>query len=162
MALYQSTCYSSCPSGTYKKNEGSGLICATVSESATYIPITIAGMIGLLGIVALRAYSNKKIGNESRRSRLYSQDDKKGANYKINILRTSAVLFAYLELIAAIVVIAKNSMYSIQTASTIIGVGLVAHLLSNICFIVGYIRLVVKKRIFNQSEDLRKEEYRQD
>lgn len=149
MALYQLTCYSSCPSGTFKKNVGSASTCATISESATYIPITITGLIGILGIIALRVYSNKKIGNESRRSRLYSQEDKNRANYKINIVRTSAVLFSYLELIAAIVVIAKNSMYSIETVSAVIGVGIALHFLSNICFLVGYIRLVVKKRIEN-------------
>jgi hypothetical protein len=118
-------------------------------DSATYIPITIAGIIGILGIIALRAYSNKKIGNESRRSKLYRQDDKDTTKYKINILRTSVVLFGYLELIAAIVVIAKNSMYTIQTATPILAAGLAGHFLSNICFLVGYIRLVQKKRVNN-------------
>jgi hypothetical protein len=117
-------------------------------DSATYIPITITGIIGILGIIALRAYSNKKIGNESRRSKLYRQDDK-DTKYKINILRTSAVLFGYLELIAAIVVIAKNSMYTIQTATPILAAGLAGHFLSNIFFLVGYVRLVQKKRINN-------------
>lgn len=117
----------------------------------TYIPITIAGLISILGIIALRAYSNKKIGNESRRGKLYRQDDKDNTKYKINILRTSAVLFAYLELIAAVVVIVKNSMYTIQTATPIVAAGLVGHFLTNISFLIGYVRLVYKKRIDNES-----------
>ena len=120
-------------------------------DSVTYIPITIAGLISILGIIALRAYSNKKIGNESRRGKLYRQDDKDNTKYKINILRTSAVLFAYLELIAAVVVIAKNSMYTIQTATPIVAAGLVGHFLTNISFLIGYVRLVYKKRIDNES-----------
>lgn len=120
-------------------------------DSVTYIPITIAGLISILGIIALRAYSNKKIGNESRRGKLYRQDDKDNTKYKINILRTSAVLFAYLELIAAVVVIVKNSMYTIQTATPIVAAGLVGHFLTNISFLIGYVRLVYKKRIDNES-----------
>lgn len=57
--LYQSQCYDSCPDGTYL-TKGS---CATFSESSTYIPVTITGVILTTIVIILRAYSSKKIGN---------------------------------------------------------------------------------------------------
>jgi hypothetical protein len=50
----------------------------------------------MLAILALRAYSNKKIGNESRRSRSYKNEEESQLNYKINMWRVGAVLYAYL------------------------------------------------------------------
>ena len=84
---------------------------------------------------------------------MYEGSDDK-LNYKINLLRVGAVLFTYLEIIACIVLAAKNSTYSISTGSTaVIIVGLILHLLCNIAFIVGYCCIVQKNRVAAESEE---------
>ena len=81
-------------------------------------------------------------------------------NYKINLLRVGAVLFTYLEIIACIVIAAKNSSYNISAGSTtVILIGLIMHLLSNIAFMVGYCCIVQKNRVAAESvEEEGKEE----
>jgi len=48
--------------------------------------------------------------------------------------------------------IAKNNSFAISTTSTtIVIVGLILHFITNMIFLVGYIRIVVKNRIKNDS-----------
>ena len=107
--------------------------------------------------MALRVYSSKKIGNESRRSRIYTGADilegGRGINYKINVMRVGAVLFGYLELIAATVLVGQNSSYSIGEGSMIIvGAGLLLHVLTNVTFMAGYCCIVYRNRDEEGSE----------
>ena len=132
--------------------------CAAINEVNAYIPVTIVGIIASLILVALRAYSSKKMGNESRRSKMYTGSEDR-LNYKINLLRVGAVLFTYLEIIACIVIAAKNSSYSISTGSTtVILIGLVMHILSNVAFAVGYCCIVQKNRVVAENGEEEKEE----
>lgn len=143
--LYQSQCYDSCPAGTYL-TKGS---CAVFSESSTYIPVTITGVILTTIIIILRAYSSKKIGNESRRRRSYTQEG--DVNYKINILRVASVIFGYLEIVAAIVLVLKNGMYGVGSeAMAAVAVGLVFHLFANVAFGVGFVKIVGMRRVSNE------------
>lgn len=73
------------------------------------MPVSICGLVCVLLIIGLREYSNKKIGNQSRR--IYQSNKSKDVNYKINILRLSSIVFSYLEIIAAIVLLTKNHQY---------------------------------------------------
>ena len=57
--LYQSQCVQECPSGYYPHNNR----CKEVDESPLYLPVSIVGVVAVLGVLALRAYSSKKIGN---------------------------------------------------------------------------------------------------
>ena len=84
-------------------------ICSIISESVTYMPVSICGLVCVLLIIALRAYSNKKIGNQSRRILQYSSH--KDINYKLNILRLSSIVFSYLEIVAAVVLLFKNRQF---------------------------------------------------
>jgi hypothetical protein len=103
-------------------------------------------------IIILRAYSSKKIGNESRRKKAYVQNES-DVNYKINILRVASVLYTYLEIIAAIVLVFKNSMYSVGSeAMIIVALGLIGHLLSNVTFLIGYIKIVGFRKTPTEAE----------
>ena len=93
----------------------------------------------------LRIYSSKKVGNESRRGKNYSEST---VNYKINLLRVSSVLFTYLEIIAVIVIIAKNDGYHLDASSSIvIAIGLIMHFGCNFVFGIGYLCVVHKNRV---------------
>lgn len=143
--LYKDECLSSCPTGTYQ----SGSECIAVSESSTYVPVTITGMVCFGLLVLLRVYSSKKIGNESRRRKSYEQEEAQ-VNYKINLLRVASVMFSWLELAAAIVVLLKNGVYSVGgNAMLAIAIGLVLHFLANMVFLVAYLRMACPKKVEN-------------
>lgn len=123
--------------------------CSAVSESSTYVPVTITGVVCFGLLVLLRVYSSKKIGNESRRRKSYEQEETQ-INYKINLLRVASVLFSWLELAAAIVVLLKDGVYSVGgNAVLAIVIGLVCHLIANMTFLVAYLRMVGQKRVDN-------------
>lgn len=104
----------------------------------------------MLAIFALRVYSNKRIGNDSRRSRNYTVDDDGSINFKINVWRVGAVMFGYLEIIAAIVLLLKNMQYGLSVSgASIVTIGLIVHLLTNIAFIIGYYCIVSRNKISN-------------
>lgn len=72
-------------------------------------------------------------------------------NYKINILRVAFVIFAYLEIVAAIVLVLKNGEYGVGSeAMAAVAVGLVSHLLVNVVFGVGFLRIVGMRRVSNE------------
>lgn len=72
-------------------------------------------------------------------------------NYKINILRVASVIFAYLEIVAAIVLVLKNGMYGVGSeAMAAVAVGLVFHLLANVAFGVGFVKIVGMRRVSNE------------
>lgn len=99
--LYLTSCVEMCPSGTYSLNQS----CVAINESITYFPITICSIFIFLIAVAMRIYSNRKIGNVSRSVRRNSFSSEIGAsvniqeptiNYKLNVIRLMAVFMAYL------------------------------------------------------------------
>jgi hypothetical protein len=119
-----------------------------LTEPNAYIPVTIAGIIGVLLLIGLRVYASKKVGNESRKGGNYR--DEAELNYKLNVVRVSAVLFGWLELVAAVVLVAKNSNYGVGSAVVgLVAVGLVLHLSSNVTFLIGYCCIVHRHRIDN-------------
>lgn len=147
--LYLSQCYDSCPSGTYEMNGA----CSTVNESASFFPVSITGLVCLIIVFLIRRFANSKIGNASRRSLSYSQGTNRQVNYNINVIRLSFVIFAYLELVATLVVLLKSSTYSLPaSAVTPIAIGLVVHLVSNIAFLVGFLRIIYKNRVGNDED----------
>jgi hypothetical protein len=102
-------------------------------------------------LVLLRVYSSKKIGNDSRRMKNYEQEGT-DVNYKINLLRVASVLFSYLELAAALVVVMKDSTYAVGGSSVVaVALGLVFHFLCNIAFLIAYIRMVHLKKVENEA-----------
>lgn len=104
-------------------------------------------------LFGLRAYASKKIGNYSRRSRLYKNDDPENINYKLNCWRMGSIVYTFLEIIGALLIALKNSSYSLSTSSTMIaGLGLILHLLANITFLVGFCVIVLKKKVQNDNE----------
>ena len=69
------------------------------------------------------------------------------------MIRLSFVIFAYLELVAALVILLKSSTYSLpESAVTAIAVGLVVHLLTNIGFLIGFLRIIYKNRVENNED----------
>jgi hypothetical protein len=107
-------------------------------------------------VFLIRKFANSKIGNASRRSLSYSQGGSRQVNYNINVIRLSFVIFAYLELVAALVVLIKSSTYSLPSAATTaVAVGLVVHFASNIAFAVGFFRIIYKSRVGNNEDDVR-------
>jgi hypothetical protein len=105
-------------------------------------------LVCVLALLALRAYSSKKVGSEPKRSRDYRQEVP--IFYKINLWRLAAVLYAFLEIIAAAVMAFKNSSYSVSSAATPTAiVGLAFHLICNIVFIFGYCLISNKYRVAN-------------
>lgn len=71
--------------------------------------------------------------------------------YKINLWRVVAVLYAFLEIIAAIVMAYKNSSYNVSSpASPAAITGLIFHLILNIIFIIGYCLISRKARVANE------------
>ena len=63
----------------------------------------------------------------------------------------ASVIFAYLEIVAAIVLVLKNGIYGVGSeAMAAVAVGLVCHLLGNIAFGIGYVRIVGMRRVSNE------------
>ena len=103
----------------------------------------------MLALLALRAYSSKKIGSDVKRSKDYRQDS--STLYKINLWRVAAVIYTFLEIIAAIVLAYKNGSYNVSSsASPAAIVGLFFHLILNVVFIVGYCVISRKARVANE------------
>lgn len=112
-------------------------------------------------VFLIRRFANSKIGNVSRRSLSYSQGTNRTVNYNINVIRLSFVIFAYLELLAALVILIKSSTYSLPSAvTTAVAVGLIIHFASNIAFLVGFFRIIYKNRVEN-NEDIQLDGQRQ-
>lgn len=111
--------------------------------------MSITGVVCFGLLVLLRVYSSKKIGNESRRRKSYEQEEAQ-VNYKINLLRVASVLFSWLELAAAVVVLLKNGVYSVGgNAILAMAIGLVLHFLANMVFLAAYLRMVCQKKVDN-------------
>ena len=125
-----------------------------MTESPTYLPVTIVGVLVVLGVLALRAYSSKKIGNESRRSLAYTQNTEPlMVNYKINVLRVCAVLFTYLEITAAAVVVAKNEQFQIgENMSLMLMIAFACHIICNLLFLIWSIRECCRKEAKDEEE----------
>lgn len=61
------------------------------------------------------------------------------------------MIFAYLEIVAAIVLVFKNGMYGVGSeAMAAVAVGLVFHLLANVAFGVGFVKIVGMRRVSNE------------
>ena len=150
-SFYESSCVSSCPSGTYVSNSGNdNSICLPISEPVLYVPLTIVGAIVMIILFGLRAYASKKIGNFSKRSRFYKNEESENINYKLNCWRMGSVVYTYLEIIGALVLAMKNSSYALAISSTMIaGLGLIFHLLANIAFVICFCLIVLKKKVEN-------------
>jgi hypothetical protein len=62
----------------------------------------------------------------------------------------ASVLFSWLELAAALVVLLKDSTYSVGGSAVLaIAVGLVFHFLANMVFLVAYLRMACPKKVDN-------------
>ena len=104
----------------------------------------------MLLLLGLRVYASKKVGNE-RRGNSYKEGSE--VNYKVNVVRVSAVVFGYLEIVAAVVLVAKNAVYGVGSASLgVVLFGVVLHIVSNVVFIVAYCCLVNKHRVNNVNQ----------
>lgn len=79
-----------------------------------------------------------------------SAEDVNSINYKINLWRVGSVLYTYLEIIAAVVLVAKNLSYGLSpNSTTVVVLGIIFHLLANVTFLVGYCCIVQKNRVTN-------------
>jgi hypothetical protein len=65
-----------------------------------------------------------------------------------------SVLFSYLELAAALVLLLKNAYYSVGSPALLaVVIGLIVHLLANVTFLVAYCRMVCLKRVQNETSE---------
>ena len=62
-----------------------------------------------------------------------------------------SIIFSWLEIIAAIVLALKNSTYGVGSEAMVAAmIGLIIHLLCNVAFVIGFMRIVGPQRL---SED---------
>lgn len=65
------------------------------------------------------------------------------------------MIFAYLEIVAAIVLVLKNGVYGVGSeAIAAAAVGLVCHLLANIAFGIGFVKIVGMRRVSNEGNEV--------
>ena len=108
------------------------------------------GIVGIIVLIALRIYSGRKLEDELRRSRQPGEEEVSSYAFRINVIRVASVLFVYLELVTAIILVAKNLSYGLSASSTyVVLFGIVLHIGCNMAFLVGYCCIISKKRIAN-------------